>query len=560
MSNFNFASQQAFTQIDNSSSSLGMPQQSHSPVQQQFVNNPSAILATPQQQQQIHSSPSSQQQQQSKEKSQLWMGELDPWWDESTIRSIWSSLGENVINVKLIKEKSMDPNASATSNNAGYCFVDFGSYLNASKAIMKNGLLIPGTNKVLKLNWASGSNNFVYNSNNNPLTPSNNSMNGNMNESSIFVGDLANDVKEHDLFELFKSRYPSVTNAKIMMDPVTGTSRGYGFIRFANDQDQQRALIEMNGIVVNGRPLRVSTAVPKNSVNNSSNPVSATPLFSNSPSRPIAPQTSQFQPPLNQYTDPNNTTVFVGGLSNGVSEQQLRSFFQSFGDIIYVKVLNNKGCGFVQYVLRSSAENAIQQMQGYPIGNSRIRLSWGRSSVQNNQNQQKYLQQLAAPNLYTQFNSELGNLNSTISTATNLTATPASTTNFQSSPSPTGISSNISILGSVPMNSTLFPTQTLTPQQQQQAQGLSNGTGLAAPVPTGISNPNTFNLSSTLGAPSIVNSNSVGNVPTNGINTGSMLANIDGSTDQLRLNTLLNAARDGRLDRVEASSGGFIYA
>lgn len=356
-----------------------------------------------------------------KEKSQLWMGELDPWWDENAIRSIWASLGENVVGVKLIREKT----GSTEANNAGYCFVDFGTYLAASKAIMKNGLIIPGTSKTLKLNWASGggsSFNHHGGSNNNSIS---NGLGGNVginggnfggpqvHESSIFVGDLANDIKEQELLDLFKSRYASVSGIKIMYDPLTGASRGYGFIRFTSEADQQRALIEMNGVMVNGRPIRVSTAVPKNSNNSSANNNigfnnnANAQLFgaNGSPSRAQpSVTTSQFQPPLNQYTDPNNTTVFVGGLSNGVTEQQLRSFFEGFGDIIYVKVLQNKGCGFVQYVLRSSAENAIQQMQGYPIGNSRIRLSWGRSSSQNNQNQQKYLQQLAAPNLFSQFN------------------------------------------------------------------------------------------------------------------------------------------------------------
>ncbi|KAI5285065.1 hypothetical protein KEM55_000798, partial [Ascosphaera atra] len=84
----------------------------------------------------------------------------------------------------------------------------------------------------------------------------------------------------------------------------------------------------------------------------------------------------------NQFTDPNNTTVFVGGLSGYVTEDELRSFFQGFGEITYVKIPPGKGCGFVQFVQRHAAEMAINQMQGYPIGNSRVRLSWGRS--QNN--------------------------------------------------------------------------------------------------------------------------------------------------------------------------------
>lgn len=92
-----------------------------------------------------------------------------------------------------------------------------------------------------------------------------------------------------------------------------------------------------------------------------------------------------YNPPgqqMNQFTDPNNTTVFVGGLSGYVTEDELRSFFQGFGEITYVKIPPGKGCGFVQFVHRHAAEMAINQMQGYPIGNSRVRLSWGRS--QNN--------------------------------------------------------------------------------------------------------------------------------------------------------------------------------
>jgi len=96
-------------------------------------------------------------------------------------------------------------------------------------------------------------------------------------------------------------------------------------------------------------------------------------------------------------TDPYNTTVFVGGLSPLISEETLRTFFAPFGDIHYVcaflciarvcakniihqvKVPGGKNCGFVQFVRKADAEMAIKKMQGFPIGGSRIRLSWGRS-------------------------------------------------------------------------------------------------------------------------------------------------------------------------------------
>ena len=95
-------------------------------------------------------------------------------------------------------------------------------------------------------------------------------------------------------------------------------------------------------------------------------------------------------------SDPYNTTVFVGGLSPLISEETLRTFFAPFGEIHYVrctplslcvplivlsqvKVPVGKHCGFVQFVRKPDAERAIEKMQGFPIGGSRIRLSWGRS-------------------------------------------------------------------------------------------------------------------------------------------------------------------------------------
>lgn len=83
--------------------------------------------------------------------------------------------------------------------------------------------------------------------------------------------------------------------------------------------------------------------------------------------------------------DPNNTTVFVGGLSSLISEDTLKTFFSPFGAIAYVKIPPGKGCGFVSFLRKVDAEKAIERMQGFPVGGCRIRLSWGRSQGEKSQ-------------------------------------------------------------------------------------------------------------------------------------------------------------------------------
>ncbi|KAG0638573.1 hypothetical protein HOY80DRAFT_155074 [Tuber brumale] len=294
-------------------------------------------------------------------KTTLWMGELEPWIDEAFVRNVWYQLGEGV-NVKMIRDKF--------SGNAGYCFVDFSSPAAAAKALTLNATPIPGSSRPFKLNWASGGGLADRRDDRGP-------------EYSIFVGDLGPEVNEYVLVSLFQSRFPSCKSAKIMTDPVSGMSRGYGFVRFSDEMDQQRALTEMQGVYCGNRPMRISTATPKNKS------AAGGPVMPGAPG-PVGMYSMGAPPmgyygapqPMNQFTDPNNTTVFVGGLSGYVTEDELRSFFQGFGEITYVKIPPGKGCGFVQFVQRHAAEMAINQMQGYPIGNSRVRLSWGRS--QNN--------------------------------------------------------------------------------------------------------------------------------------------------------------------------------
>ncbi len=159
--------------------------------------------------------------------------------------------------------------ADKTSSNAGYCFVEFTTAEAAQKALALTGTPVPNSSRVFKLNWASGGGlvDRRYAAHNvlfailSSLTSFDSDDRGP--QYSIFVGDLGPEVNEFVLVSLFQSRFPSCKSAKIMTDAMTGQSRGYGFVRFSEQSDQERALIEMQGVYCGNRPMRISTATPK---------------------------------------------------------------------------------------------------------------------------------------------------------------------------------------------------------------------------------------------------------------------------------------------------------
>lgn len=174
------------------------------------------------------------------EKSTLWMGDLEPWMNENWIKALWLKHGE-IVNVKMIKDRS-------TGQAAGYCFVEFSNSASASRALTTlNGSQIPGTVRIFKLNWASGSN---------PTRDA-------CVEYTIYVSDVPVHINDYQLFAYFQARFPSCRGAKIVLDPLTQLSKGYGFVRFADESEQQRALMEMNGQEFAGSIIRCAPAQTK---------------------------------------------------------------------------------------------------------------------------------------------------------------------------------------------------------------------------------------------------------------------------------------------------------
>ena len=163
----------------------------------------------------------------------------------SSFGSFWKSYGSSfqVVSIKIIRNK-------ITGQPEGYGFIEFVSHAAAERILQTyNGTLMPGTELTFRLNWAS----FGIGERRPDAGP----------EHSIFVGDLAPDVTDYLLQETFRAQYPSVRGAKVVTDPNTGRSKGYGFVKFSDEAERNRAMTEMNGVYCSTRPMRISAATPK---------------------------------------------------------------------------------------------------------------------------------------------------------------------------------------------------------------------------------------------------------------------------------------------------------
>lgn len=143
--------------------------------------------------------------------------------------------------VKIIRDK-------LSGNPMGYGFLEFETQEQANEALETlNGKILPKTdNKTFKLNWAS------YNTNK--------TMPQNPNEFSIYVCELDPSVNEEILANFFKQKYKSVINSKIIVDPSTKISKGYGFVKFSDKAESEKAISEMNGQTLNGKTMKTGTA------------------------------------------------------------------------------------------------------------------------------------------------------------------------------------------------------------------------------------------------------------------------------------------------------------
>lgn len=161
----------------------------------------------------------------------LWMGDIEYWMDEKFVIKLFAFIAP-IKSVKVMKKNGQ---------SIGYGFLEFSDEKIASFVLNNyNGKLVPGYNRPLKLSRAQFNGTKLGEE-----------------EVQIYVCDMELNINEDQLRSVFKAKYPSVVSAKIICDPLTRISKGYGFVKFKSNEEANKAVKEMNGFVLEGKPIRI---------------------------------------------------------------------------------------------------------------------------------------------------------------------------------------------------------------------------------------------------------------------------------------------------------------
>lgn len=77
----------------------------------------------------------------------------------------------------------------------------------------------------------------------------------------VFVGSLSFKTDNNGLSEYFAT-VGSVTSANVIMDKMTGKSKGFGFVEFSSEAEAQAAVDKLNQTELDGRAIFVDIARP----------------------------------------------------------------------------------------------------------------------------------------------------------------------------------------------------------------------------------------------------------------------------------------------------------
>jgi len=267
----------------------------------------------------------------------LYVGNLDVQMSEEFLIVLFSQIGP-IKGCKIIHELNGDP----------YAFIEFWEHQAAAAALCAmNKRSCFG--KEMKINWATSPNSQAK-----PDTSK---------HYHIFVGDLSSEIETQSLREAF-APFGEISDCRVVQDPQTLKSKGYGFVSFVKKAEAESAIAAMNGQWLGNRSIRTNWATrkpppPKNEAGNS--------------------KQLTFDGVYGQAS-PTNSSVYCGGIANGLCEELMQKTFSPFGQIQEIRVFKDKGYAFIRFATKEAAAHAIVAVHNTEINEQTVKCSWGKEA------------------------------------------------------------------------------------------------------------------------------------------------------------------------------------
>jgi RNA recognition motif-containing protein len=179
----------------------------------------------------------------------------------------------------------------------------------------------------------------------------------------LFVGNLPKRLCFPELEDLF-TPFGTILSAELVTDPVTGRSRGFGFVELDSAEAAYAAIATLQGLEVEGQALNVNEAKP--------------------PRGMLAPRGGGEQPATPNTERPSaspgrawGVRLFVGNLPYSVTAADLETLFTEVGKVVAVSLGTDRGTGqskgfaFVEMGSKDEAAAAIKRFDGQE--------AWGRT-------------------------------------------------------------------------------------------------------------------------------------------------------------------------------------
>jgi RNA recognition motif-containing protein len=86
----------------------------------------------------------------------------------------------------------------------------------------------------------------------------------------------------------------------------------------------------------------------------------------------------------------NKFNIYVGNVATNVTEEQLKSLFEQYGEVIAVKMIKDRftgearGFAFVEMASSEEGQQAIEKLNGAEVGGRRLRINEARPQERNN--------------------------------------------------------------------------------------------------------------------------------------------------------------------------------